>query len=78
MGQQPINRQARVNPILSFFERIGIHYLDQISQWDPYSLLWSSWSFPAIPNDLNASLSILQSHLHSIAPVKKNDLAGFR
>jgi len=41
MGQQPINRHGGVHPILSFFERTGIHYLDQISQWDPHTLLWS-------------------------------------
>lgn len=77
MGQQPINSHDGVNPILSFFDSIGIHHLDQISHWDPHSNLWSGWSFPAIPNDLKASLLVLQSHLHSIAPIKKNDLDGF-
>ena len=76
MGQQPINRHGGFHPILSFFERTCIDYLDQISQWGPHTLLWSGWAFPAIPNGLNASLSTLQSHLHSIAPVKKNDLDG--
>lgn len=78
MVQQPINRHGGVHPILSFFERTGIQFLDQISQWHPHTLLWSVCTFPTIPNGLNASLSTLQSHLHNIAPVKKNDLDGFR
>lgn len=77
MGQQPIKNHDGINPILTFFDTIGIHHLDQISHWDPHSHLWLGWSFLAIPNDLRASLSILQSHLHSKAPTENNELDGF-
>lgn len=72
LGQQPINRHEETIPILTFFNSIGIHYLDQISCWDPLSHLWLGWSFPVVLSDLKPSLSTLQSLLHSKAPVKKN------
>jgi len=50
---------------------MGLHYLDQISQWDIHSQLWTSWIFPEIPIDLEASLANLQTHLHGSAPTKK-------
>jgi len=73
LGQQPINRHEETIPILTFFNNIGIHYLDQISSWDPQSHIWLGWSFPVIPSDLKSSLSTPQSRLHSEAPVKKNE-----
>eukprot|EP00253_Pinus_taeda_P019461 PITA_19461 len=78
LGQQSINRHDEAIPILTFLNNMGIFYLDQISRWDPLSHLWIGWSFPAIPNDLNLSLSALQPLLHSKAPIKKNEKDGFR
>eukprot|EP00253_Pinus_taeda_P014551 PITA_14551 len=77
MGQQPISSKPGIDQILSFFDSIGFHYLDQISQWDTHSQTWTRWNFPAIPIDLEASFANLQAHLHSIAPIKKNNNDGF-
>jgi len=41
MGQQPIGSQPRTDQILSFFDSIWIYYLDQISQWDNQSQIWT-------------------------------------
>jgi len=78
MGRQPLNNHARVIPILTYFNSIGIHHLDQISLWDNQSTLWSGWTFPAIPVHLMASLQALQYHLHDITLIKKNEPDGFR
>jgi len=71
LGQQPINRHDEAIPILTFLNNMGIFYLDQISRWDPLSHIWLGWTFPAIPSDINFSLSALLSLLHSKAPIKK-------
>ena len=65
MDQQPINNKPGIGQILSFFDNIGLHYLDQISQWDIHSQLWTRWIFSEIPVDLEASLANLQTHLHA-------------
>lgn len=78
MGWQPITKKPGIGKILSFFDSIGLHYLDQISQWDTQSQIWTGWIFPDIPIDLEASFANLQTHFHSIAPLKKNSNDGFR
>lgn len=59
MGKQPISIQLGTNQIISFFDNIGIHYLDQISQWDTHSQIWTGWTFLVIPMDLKVSFTIL-------------------
>lgn len=78
LGQQPINMHEETIPILNFFNNRGIHYLDQISNWDPQSHIWLGCSFLVIPSELNSSLCSLQSLLHSKTPIKKNEMDGFR
>jgi len=57
---------------------MGIHNLDQISLWDAQCQIWKGWTFPNIPIEMEASLTNLKTHLHGIAPTKRNSDDGFR
>ena len=72
MGQLPINSKLGTHQILSFFSNMGLHYLNQISNWDAQSLLWTRWHFPEFPTHIDADLGALQAHLHGISPIKKD------
>lgn len=78
MGNQSISSQPGTDKILLFLYNKGIHYLDQISQWDTHSQICMGWTFPPIPIDLKESFDNLQVHLHSIAPIIKNGIDSFR
>lgn len=78
MGNQPIINQPSTDQILLFLYNKGIHYLDQISQWDAHSQIWMGLTFPPIPIDLKEIFDNLQVHLHSISPIIKNDIDNFR
>lgn len=75
MGEQTISNKPGSQQILSFLNSMGIHNLDQISQWDTQSQIWKGWTFPNIPIEMEASLTNLQT---GIAPTKRNSDDGFR
>lgn len=78
LGQHPIISHEETIPILTFLSSKGIHFLEQISSWDPLYHLWLGWSFPDVSTILIPSLVSLQSFLHSKAPIKKNERDGLR
>eukprot|EP00253_Pinus_taeda_P027333 PITA_27333 len=77
MGQQPINMYQEAMPIIEFLNNRGIHHLAQISSWDPFSHIWTGWTFPEIPSKLKPNLSYLQTLLQNKAPIKKNESDGY-
>lgn len=78
MQNHSISSQPCTDQILLFLHNKGIHFLDQISQWDINSQIWKGWNFPPIPNDLRESFDNLQTHLHIIAPIVKTGIDSFR
>eukprot|EP00253_Pinus_taeda_P003797 PITA_03797 len=78
MGHRPLAENQEITEVRVWLQSKGIKKIEDISSWDRKGN-WQRWTFPRIPDPLNAQLDVLQASISDFAPVhtEEEDVWGW-